>query len=227
MDLELRRRTARFTKQTQMKSVHHLQLYNNHCLVHWTNDFPNVTCLTLERSNPFEEQEYISPMILRRFIPCERITELKAYVSHCYFKGLIQLIISSPNIEKLCLSRTGFDSTDLALIKYDETFQQMSTTNKIKDVNIAIQQCSFEDMKLLVNLFPRLEHLALCMAKGCLMEIVQYLLAEKSNRSPYLHSIEITAFKFSSAEKIISLIQSQNVPIDCVSDYSPCIRLWW
>ncbi|CAF2689163.1 unnamed protein product, partial [Rotaria sp. Silwood2] len=68
-----------------MNSVHHLQLQDENCLFNWTSYFPNVTQLTLKR-NPFEEQKYISPIILNRLLPLEQITELNTYVSHCYFK---------------------------------------------------------------------------------------------------------------------------------------------
>ena len=130
IDLKLRPTTTLSTKQAQVNSTYHLQLQNDNFLLNWTDYFPNLTHLTLKRNDSAKEEEYISPMTFSRLLPCESITEFKAYVFHCRFKGLTQLIISSPNVEKLFVDRIGFNKTNRNLIAYDETFQQMSITKK-------------------------------------------------------------------------------------------------
>ena len=160
-------------------------------------------------------------------LPLEQITELDVYLSSRYFKELIQLLISLPNIYKLNLHRAGFQK-DSNLLKSDESVLSMSTKNQIKEVKLALQSCAFEDMKLLVNLFPQLQHLTLCMAKGCSVEIVQYLLAKDNEKYPHLNSIHLKSFDLSLFKKITAELQSEKMrPVDIVAHDDHEIRLWW
>ncbi|CAF4039038.1 unnamed protein product [Adineta steineri] len=218
-DLELIKTTTRSTKQIQMNSVRHLELENENCIINSTNYFPNVTQLTC-KENLYEETNYISSNILNRIFPLEQITELNIYLCDSYFKDLIQLIISLPNIHKLCLCGRKFQN-DFDLLQQVDTFH-----NKIKDVTISIQ-CTFENMKLLVNLFPQLQHLTISMLKGCFVEILQYLLSKNNEKTPYLNSIWLTGFNRSLSEKIMAVLQSKKIRhVDSMPNSSHDIRLW-
>ena len=209
-----------------MTSVHCLELGDENCTINWTKYFPNVTQLTL-KEEPFKERNYISSIILRQIFPLEQITELDVYLSSRYFKEFIQLLISLPNISKLNLHRAGFQK-DSDSLKSDESVVAMSTKNQIKEVKLALQYCAFEDMKLLVDLFPQLQRFTLCMAKGCLVEIVQYLLAKDNEKNPHLNSIYLKSFDFSLFEKITAELRSATMrPVDIVADGHHDVCLWW
>ncbi|UJR18680.1 hypothetical protein I4U23_005587 [Adineta vaga] len=81
------------------------------------------------------------------------------------------------NIRKLSLKELIYNEKDLNLIHWDENFHTMQTTNKTIDVEIKFPEDSFEGMKQLVLLFPRMEKLTLSMYKNISSEIVEYLLS--------------------------------------------------
>ncbi|UJR12298.1 hypothetical protein I4U23_017009 [Adineta vaga] len=193
-------------------------------VVNWSNYFPNVKQLTFKLGTPWEEKNYISPIILKNILPLERIIELDIYISDEYFEDLLQLIISLPNIQKVSLSGGGLDGMNVNYLKFDETLNTISVENKIKYVKIAIQECSYDDMKSMIRLFPRVEHLTISM---CESFFIEYLLTKTIEKTPYLHLLSIFSLDSSLYKKIQTLIQSQNMPIDCLQDYYGLCHLWW
>ena len=208
-----------------MNSVHHLTFQYENRIVNWTNHFPNVTQFTFDcRSR--EGNEYVLPMILNRIVPLKQITKLDIASFGCDFKDLVQLLTLTPNIDILGFGRSTLEKTDLHLIQQDETFQIVSTTNKIKRVNFR-SECTFAHIKLFMNLFPQLECLLTSIAIYSLEPSIRFLLSKTNDKTYHLHSLSMpfsSKFRF---EKIMNLLQSENLPVDCVIDDIGCIRLWW
>ncbi len=63
------------------------------------------------------------------------------------------------------------------LIKKNDTFQNISNTNKIKKLGLR-EHCTLYKMQLFVNLFTQLEYLKTGMNRKEIVPIIQYLLSK-------------------------------------------------
>ena len=208
-----------------MSSVHCLELGEERCIVNWRKYFPNVTQLIF-KAIPFQEINYVSPMVLRQMLPLERIMELHAHLSNRYFHGFLQLLIALPNLQKVNLHRTGLQK-DTELLQADGAVLATSTKNQSKHVTLSLQQCAFANMKLLVDLFPQMRHLTVNMGDDALFEIVRYLLDKNNTKSRHLNSIYLQSMRAFTLAKITAEVQSEKVRrIDMVKEGHE-IRLWW
>ncbi|CAF1189159.1 unnamed protein product [Rotaria sordida] len=147
--IEPTKRSAPHTKQRYMNSVHHLEFQHKNRIINWTNYFSNVTQLTF-KCNPLQENEYVLPIIFNRIFPLKQITKLEIIWFNLDLKDVIELLTFMPNIHMLRFNLPILEKIDLNLIQQSESFQMVSTTNKIKDVSIGFQ-CTFELIELLVK----------------------------------------------------------------------------
>ena len=225
MSTELVKRTAPCTKQTLMNSVRYLELTNKNSLLSWTSYFPNVTELTF-KAYPFEENKHISPHSLHRVFPLNQITRLSILGLDLYLRNFLRLITQLPNIHTLRFSTELLIQMDLDNIQYDTTFHIASTTNKVKSLQADVLR-TLDQIKLLVNLFQRLEQINICLQRDYSEEILQYLLMRNNDKIRHLHSLLILTDDSTMFQKIMNLIQSEKRLVDCVNGGNAQIRLWW
>jgi hypothetical protein len=143
-------------------------------------------------------------------------------------KEIIDLLRCTPNLHTVKFYLPTINENYLELIQRNNLLQYVSTTNKIKNVQI----CSwsrFENIQFLVRLFPRMEYLETGVDRKQIEQIMQYLI-QRSNDNPRrrLYFLRILKLPKICLHEIDRLIKSQQL----LNDYSikflnRDLYFWW
>ncbi|CAF4205155.1 unnamed protein product [Rotaria sordida] len=169
--------------------------------------FPNAIKLTL-RYNSSNESEYSLPTILNHILPLKQLTQLPINSPNIHFEVVIELLHFLPNLHTLMFNLESFNNIDLVLIQQNETFQIVSNTNTIRNMIIK-SNCTFQQLKLLINICPQIQQLSMCIHKIFLEVALLFLLSNDNEYTHELHSLCITHSIVKGIEIINNLHQSQ------------------
>ncbi|CAF1209672.1 unnamed protein product [Adineta ricciae] len=158
--------------ESNVKSIHYLEVKKNEPIENFTGFFPNVTQLTL--CNTFYTPPGVNASRLNRILPLKQITKLRLHSDRFSSKQMLDLLSSAVNIRTLELNAFGFSKIDVLLA------EQVFKTNAIKHVRIS-RVHSLDEFKLYVHLFPRLESLIIGLDKGDFRSIVKFVLLQSNH----------------------------------------------
>lgn len=130
-----------------------------------------------------------------------------------YFAKIIELIHCTPNLRIFYLNRVSSDSTNLILIEQDQTFQTISKTNNVKEMNITLPS-TLEEMNFFTKLFPRLQCLTIDKPKQNFESILRFLLSKDNVNTQNLFLLNIKSMVNMEDEKVKILIESENLVND-------------
>jgi hypothetical protein len=202
--------------------IRHLHIQDEKAMMNCTNYFLNATTLTLLYS--FNE----SIDHLNRILPLSQMTQLLINCDGFCFTKVIQLLQFTPNIHKLRVYSMDLYSTDCESIKKSETFQLVSKTNLIKNFTVE-SGCQLEEMKLLAQLCPRLEHIDMEIYWTHFNLIFELILSKTNDHFPDLFSLCLkNVFRSSNVNRLKTLIE-ENKWLDHYSMKLVCSKLylWW
>ncbi|CAF2043339.1 unnamed protein product [Rotaria magnacalcarata] len=165
--------------ETNIQSVHHLHIESENESINCMNYFPNVTELTFE--DGFSTNSHSFSTILNRIIPLKQLSKLVLECHHISFMKLIELLRFTPNIHTLVFQSMPFYRDDYMSIQHNETFQLVSTTNKITNVTFK-DACILEKARLLIALCPQLQYLFI-KTRMKYLESITRLLLESTNKN--------------------------------------------
>jgi len=193
------------------------------------NSFPNTTELTLTDNNG-DLSKWSENDSLHRIIPLAQLTKLTINYGYRPFNKVIDMLYLTPNIHTLVLKCVSLVATDFLPLQRSERFQLVSSTNKIKNMTILCDY-SLHKIKLLINLCPKLEHLAVRFtfkSYDALEPIIQFLLLETNKKTCHLSSLCIFEVSMIEIEKLKTVIESEKI----LNNYSMKVFdrmffLWW
>ncbi|CAF1573541.1 unnamed protein product [Rotaria sp. Silwood1] len=205
--------------------VKHLYICSKEIKDNYISYFPNVNQLTIKHH--FETSNDSISKSLRRMIPLKQLTKL---VIECYkftFTEIIQLLRFTPNLYALKLDYLPFGDINLNVIKQNKVFQYVSNRNKIKILDFRVW-CSFDEIQLVVNLFPRLEYLKIGLNRKEIQSIVRFLLSKPNNKTQNLFFLCILQIPKICLKELSILIKSENLLNDYCSKFiNRDLYLWW
>jgi len=105
------------------------------------NYFSNATEITIKHH--FKPTDTSIPQTLNHILPLEKLNKL---VIQCYdfsFEQIIKLIRFTSNLNTLKFILSSFYEIDSKLIKQNQTFQYVSNTNKIQNLDVRAD-CTLE-----------------------------------------------------------------------------------
>ncbi|UJR24578.1 hypothetical protein I4U23_005953 [Adineta vaga] len=151
--------------------------------------FPYVTKLTLTNNLPINTYESIVTS-LTHILPLEQLKTLIIQSIHLSFMNMIKLIIVIPNLQTLSFRRMLLSKDEKIIIEQNEIFRSISNTNRI--INVTFEdECTLEELKLLVLLCPHLQHLAFRTQLKHLESILRFLLNKNNKNTRHLISLSL------------------------------------
>lgn len=187
--------------------------------------FRNATKLTL--SDSFRESRLWLGVILKRIIPLKQLTTLVIDYDNFCFEQFIRLLGSTPNIHTLKFNCQSITQTDSTSIQQSEMFRLVSNTNTITNVTIE-ERYSSENIKLLVALCPRMQHLTIDINAQYLESSVQFILSKNKINIQQLCLLCMKNTAKSMAGRLKTLIESEEL-IDnyLVKLIGSELYFWW
>ncbi len=156
----------------------------------------------------------------------KKLTELIIDESDFTFYMIIDLLTFMPNIHTLTINSILIQKDDLLLIEKSENFQMVSKTNNIRNVTIQ-KEPIFDELKLLLNLCPQLQHLTMRYETG----VVPLLRVLLSNNHPHLCSLSVKDSLLVATETLKDLIDSKKLlneySLKVMNDHYADIDIWW
>ncbi|CAF1248563.1 unnamed protein product [Rotaria sordida] len=212
--------------KTIFDSVHHVIIQDERMIENCSKYFPNANQLTIsdQRTDRAKRSTIIS---IDDIIPLIQLTKLTIDYSHRPFSKVIDLLYSTPNVDRIVLKHLSLVATDYFPLQHSEKFRLVSKHNKIKNVTILFDY-SLRNIQLLMNLCPKVRQISFGISESYLESTVQFFVSETKKTNWYLSSICIFGVDTVINEKLKSLIESEKF----INDYSIKIigrtfYLWW
>jgi hypothetical protein len=222
---ETGKETSLRRREINLNAVRHLHIQGEKALTNCINYFPNTTALTLLHTFNGNIDQITS--ILNRIVPLIQLTKLFIDSGAFSCEKIIHLLRFIPNIDTLKIYSINYFATDSALIEKSEAFRLVSHRNLIRNLTVE-NRCTFEEMKLFVNLCPRLQHINLDIFWKDFESILELLLSKSNNKTQNLFSLCLEHGTKTIVEKLKTLIESKG----WIDQYSielvrSKLYLWW
>jgi hypothetical protein len=213
--------TYPYEKNRNFNSVHHVSIKGKLNTINSSIYFPNTTELTIY---DYIDQSFDSiSATLDRIIPLIQLTKLNIQCQNFCFGKVIDLLYFSPNIQTLILNSISHTKINALSIQQSITFQSVSNTNKILNVRIE-QNCTMENVKLIIELCPRLQYLAINIDYNVIhlfTEFLSLITNEKTRPLVYLCLLNIP-------ERLYRMIRLGKLPDQySVKFIDHNLHLWW
>jgi hypothetical protein len=118
--------------KNSINSVDHIYIKQEQAVDDCRNYFPHATQLTLSYKDVNVNENSLL-ILLNHIIPLTQLTKLNINLEPFLFKTMIELLYSTPNIHTLTVENVCFNEKEFISIEQSETFQLVSTKNKIKN----------------------------------------------------------------------------------------------
>jgi len=140
------------------------------------------------------------------------------------FTRLIEMLHCTSNLQTLELPLTSVIDTEYASMEKNESYKSLSNINNIKYVCIK-DMCDLEQVKIIVNLCPQLEHFTTGIVRKDLEALLRFLL---SNNISQLFFLCIRTVPKLCIRQVKKLIKSEKFFNDYLIKYSNSnLYLWW
>jgi hypothetical protein len=166
-------------------------------------------------------------IILNRILPLKQLTKLVFDIDYYRSKTLFQLLQFASNIQILILNCTSLCESSFILIQPYQTFQLVLKTNKITNL-IITTECTLEVTKLLVNLCPHLQHLAINILKNHFVATLRFLLSKNIRHLFSLCLQHVSNDRILILNELIKPEKQSNHYFMKVSEiFEDTVYLWW
>lgn len=213
-------------KWMQWNSVEHVHtdsriIMNNDCL----NYFPNAKQLTIKYHFTTTDMPILAT--LDRIIPLKQLTKLIINDWNFPFVEIIPLLRVMSNLHTLKLPHLSSWRIRYKSIEENEDYQYILTTNKIQ--HLTIDRCdSYEMIKWIVKLFPKLQYFQSGINRKEIVPIVRYLLRKHENKLANLFLMCITKIPQICLREVKVLIITEKLLDDYFIKFiGGDMYLWW
>jgi hypothetical protein len=183
--------------------------------------FPNAKKLIFKDSLSGTNNS-IAPFLIR-IIPLQQLTSLIIECHRFSFIQVIELLQFTPNIRTLKFETMPLFKSDDISIQQSGIFRFVSIINNIKNVTFK-GKCTFERLKLLVTLCPRVQILTIYTFMKDMESIILFLLG----RTNHLVSLNFTKASKHYFRHLNALIKSGKLPRDYILKHiNSTLYLWW
>lgn len=165
---------------------------------------------------------------LSHSISLKRLTTLSFDFEYFSVQKLLKILCCTPNIHTLKLKTiSGYQNNDETLFEKNEDFHLVSHTNVITNITYE-GECAFNEIKLLVTLCPRMEHLTIKTRSKTLESILRFLLDRTNQHTRHLCSLCFSRVHNDCFEKVVKLIKSEALLNDyTLKKLAWKLYLWW
>jgi hypothetical protein len=137
-------------------------------------------------------------------------------------------IWSSPHLHTIEYDSPFFNEVNLKTIQQTNTFQYVSTTNKVKKLDIFHERCTLEKFQILMNLFLQLEYVRVKMTKNEVKQCLHFLPSKINNIIHPLCHLRISRLSKPSISDFSGLMRSEDLHDGFLIKAFDCkLYLWW
>ena len=167
-------------------------------------------------------------MTLSHSIPLRRLTTLSFEFEYFSVQKLLKILCCTPNIHTLKLKTIpGCQNNDDTSLEKSEDFHLVSHTNVITNITHE-GDCTLNEIKLLVTLCPRMEHLTIKTRSRTLESILRFLLDRTNQHTRHLYSLCFSRVHNDCFEKVAKLIKFEGLLNDyTLKKLAWKLYLWW
>jgi hypothetical protein len=188
--------------------------------------FPNVTELTLPRYYSHYSKWFASDDF-HRMIPLSHLTKLSIDTKHVKLHHVLDILFHMPNIYTLICTSVKSLAKQILSLEESEIFRLVSNQNKIQNITIT-NHYSLKTIKLLINLFPRLQHLTIGISRPSLEPTIRFLLSENNETPCHVSSLCILGVYPIQTEKLKTIVESKKRLDDySITTVNNKFYLWW
>ncbi len=213
--------------ESKVDSVQHVRIPSKESITNCRNYFPNAVQLTFDDNFSAPPASVVTT--LNRIIPLKQLTKLTIKCDRFSVHKVIKILCHSPSIHTMILKSMPFYQkvNDYTSIKESKDFQIVSNTNVIKIVTCEAE-CTLEQIKFLVTLCPRIEHLIIDTLSRNLKPMTQFLLNKTNQNAHHLCSVCFSRACNNWLEKLDTIIKSETTLDDyMLKQVGWKLYLWW
>lgn len=118
--------------------------------------------------------------LLNRILPLQKLEILEISDSNILFDELINVLYSAPKLHTLKVQRLTTFNLNLSLVEQQPIIQSIIRSNKIKTFHL-VETCSLQTLKLILILFPNIEHLTIGMNTRDIDDILRELFTNNNH----------------------------------------------
>lgn len=202
--------TVLYHRESTVNSVKHVHIQNEESARQRTNYFSNTTELIL--TDAFYVQNPSVAAVLSSIIPLKQLAKLVIKCDRFSVENLIKILYYSPNIHTLELQSMFYDKVDnnLSLINHSQDFQEICRRNIITNVTCDAT-LTLNEIKLLVDLCPRIQYYTINGFTNNLESITCFLLRKTNQSTRHLRSLYFSRVDKNYLEKIDALIKTDTL----------------
>ena len=166
-------------------------------------------------------------MDLKRIIPLNQLNTLNIDCQNFCFKQFLRLLQFTPNIHTLTFDCQSISEQNSISIQQNEIFVLVSNSNIITNVFIK-ERYSSENIKLLVALCPRIQHLTIDTYAQHLQSIVSFILWKTKSNIQHLCSLSMKDTTKSIGQVLQTLIDSEKLLDNYLMELIDGeLYIWW
>ncbi|CAF1218184.1 unnamed protein product [Rotaria sordida] len=162
--------------------------------------------------------------ILNRIVSLEKLNKIIINGEHFPFDIVVKILCFTPNYSKLILHSLLLNEIDRTSLKNDSTFRMTSNKNKITNLTVK-SMCTLEEVKLFVELCPRLQHLSMKILQEDFISTIKFLLSKHNNDTRDLLTLRIQNTGNIWFARVLILLKSLELSGKIMGDHD--YFLWW
>jgi hypothetical protein len=184
--------------------VRHVHIQSRSAIRDCSIFVPNTNELTI--SFDYYRSRCSRTSILGQVVPLEGIHKIIINSNRFHFAALVQILSSTPNCSQLILNSLLLGNVDPWSIRRNATFRSVSNTNKTTDITVK-SISSWQQVSLLVQLCPQVQHLILKVFAEAFASIIQCLFSKSNKNTHHLMSLHIQSTEDIYVEKLMNLLE--------------------
>ncbi|CAF1174255.1 unnamed protein product [Rotaria sordida] len=202
--------------------VHHVHIQNQSAMDNCSICFSNADELTISIEEYMPCNSTIA--ILNRIVSLEKLNKIIINGEHFPFDIVVKILCFTPNYSKLILHSLLLNEIDRTSLKNDSTFRMTSNKNKITNLTVK-SMCTLEEVKLFVELCPRLQHLSMKILQEDFISTIKFLLSKHNNDTRDLLTLRIQNTGNIWFARVLILLKSLELSGKIMGDHD--YFLWW
>ena len=165
--------------------------------------------------------------LLNRIVPLAHLTKLVFHCKRLCFKKIIDLLDCTPHVQTLVFRSMPWFRRSYLSIEQSEKFRRIAETNVITHITYS-DECGMDEVKLLVSLCSRVQHLSVRLDRRSGESIIRFLISRTNPNTSHLCALCIRISGKFWYKRLDHLLESERL----LDDYTlrmidSELYLWW
>lgn len=222
---EFQGKECSFPLEKNFQSVEHLRISTGELPKNPTNYFPNVTQLSVQLCFNRPDENFL--INLNHLISLKQLTQFN--IGHMWFSldDIFQLLGLMPNLHTVKFASPFIHHSKLTALKESAIFQDISAKNRIRSVYCS-DQCSINDIEVLMKLFPQVQYLHIGVHRKGIYEIISYIFQNNFRSLHHLVTLCLSEVPKTCLQEVDIYLKVKNLLENyCLKHLNYDLYIWW